>query len=778
MGRKWGCGDKGRIRAWRSVVLVLAWLMPGSLMAQASGRARDRKSDTIVSAAAQSGAESDPAAPDEPEEISLPRAVSVPVEYPNGATDDAVVVLQFVVTVDGLVKEVQVQNGDEPFASAAVSAATGWRFVPARRAGKAVPVRIQFEVRFEQETRPAETVDDIVPTDPLESAAQSSGSAEASIQTTFDIVVEGERRPASVTFSRAEARQIPGAFGDPFRAVEAMGGVSPVVSGLPVFYVRGAPPGNIGQYIDEVQIPLLYHAFLGPSVVHPLLIDSIHLYQGPYPANYGRHAGAVIAADLRRPSRELSYGFSVGIFDAGVYAETPFAGERGSAFVGGRYSYTGALVSALTPNQLQFWNYQVLADYDLTRSDVVGVFLLGGFDFFEGQEEEAGFFGREFHRADFRWDHSFSEDTSARVAVTLGADRTRWQDATLLNQSVAGRVRLRHRVSDALLLRLGLGGGTEHFELDLDSRSSDFEQLRALFSTHQDRAFGGFSELEWRPTSDITVTPGLRVDLFRSGSDSDVGVDPRLTARFRLSDSVSTVYGVGISHQAPNYIPEVPGARVAGLSGGLQRAVHTTAGAEMDLPLDFSGSVSLFNNAIFSVTDPFSATQDVKLRADVAKERPLAHSYGAELSLKRPLTRRLGAMLNYTLSRSTRSYRTYETLSGADRTHVLNLAGLYTLGANWRLGGRSVFYSGLPGRRRGELRLFDQSRAHPFFRLDLQLERRFRIGERSYWSVTAEVLNATRSTETLRRLCGADGECEDTEVGPVILPNIRVEGHF
>ena len=49
---------------------------------------------------------------------------------------------------------------------------------------------------------------------------------------------------------RAEVlRQLPGAFGDPFRALDALPGVTPIVSGLPFFYVRGAPPANVGYFL-------------------------------------------------------------------------------------------------------------------------------------------------------------------------------------------------------------------------------------------------------------------------------------------------------------------------------------------------------------------------------------------------------------------------------------------------------------------------------------------------------------------------------------------------
>lgn len=50
----------------------------------------------------------------------------------------------------------------------------------------------------------------------------------------------GEARAGGIFISQAEVRQLPGAFGDPFRAIEALPGVTPIVSGLP-FSTFGAP---------------------------------------------------------------------------------------------------------------------------------------------------------------------------------------------------------------------------------------------------------------------------------------------------------------------------------------------------------------------------------------------------------------------------------------------------------------------------------------------------------------------------------------------------------
>ncbi len=84
--------------------------------------------------------------------------------------------------------------------------------------------------------------------------------------------------------SREEAREVPGAFGNPARFVESMPGVVPTTSGLQSFYIRGAP-----RKTDRVrsstasQVPALYHIGFGPSVVHAGLIDRVELFSGAAP---------------------------------------------------------------------------------------------------------------------------------------------------------------------------------------------------------------------------------------------------------------------------------------------------------------------------------------------------------------------------------------------------------------------------------------------------------------------------------------------------------------
>ena len=71
----------------------------------------------------------------------------------------------------------------------------------------------------------------------------------------------GERR-----MEEEELRDMPGAFGDPYRTVTSMPSMVPVLSGVPYVYVRGAPPGGTRYYYDDIPMPGLFHVALGPAV--------------------------------------------------------------------------------------------------------------------------------------------------------------------------------------------------------------------------------------------------------------------------------------------------------------------------------------------------------------------------------------------------------------------------------------------------------------------------------------------------------------------------------
>src|SRR5262249_3276725 len=151
--------------------------------------------------------------------------------------------------------------------------------------------------------------------------------------------------------------------------------------GVPYFFVRGAPPGNIGYFLDEVRLPLLFHVGLGPSVIHPALVDRVELYPGGYPAELGRFVGGIVTGETKAPATAWHGEGEVRLFDAGALVEAPFAEGKGAALVGGRYSYSALILSAISPDvDLGYGDYQARVSYAITPRDRVTAFAFGSFD--------------------------------------------------------------------------------------------------------------------------------------------------------------------------------------------------------------------------------------------------------------------------------------------------------------------------------------------------------------------------------------------------------------
>ena len=713
--------------------------------------------------------------------IVPPRILSSPaVAYPPGASGDAVVILTLTINADGGVRSAKATESKEPFSPAAERAALTWTFQPATRGGRAVASVVHFEVSFIEPHLQAVPDELVHNAEPDEKAPQKpqARSAAPNIAPAIEIEVLGARlAPAVSSFSRAEVRQLPGAFGDPFRAIEALPGVTPIVSGLPFFYVRGAPPGNVGYFLDGVRVPYLYHVGLGPSIVHPGMVERVDLYPGGYPASFGRFAGGIVSGETTAPRSDLHGEANLRLIDAGAMAEGGFANGRGTVLLGGRYSYAAALVSLLAPNvALAYHDYQARVTYDITENDRVTAFSFGSYDLV-GQNKNNilnVLFGSEFYRADLRYDHRFSEATTIRTDVILGWDQTRIADQRNSRDKMLGlRTELHHHFSDELLLRSGVDATIDGYTADqktyADPEAPDTIRFNNIFPPRTDLALGAFSDVVWNPTSRVEVTPGARVDLYSSGGATALSFDPRISARFKVTDKFRIVHAYGLAHQPPSFVVPIPGLSPGKLRGGLQSSWQTSAGVEVDLPAETTATATLFHNAFFKMSDALGVRGAVDNPLD---RRSTGTAIGFELFVHRRLTKRLGGYVSYTLSRSTRSIDGYTFPSSFDRTHVASAAVAYDLGRRWRAGSRLVFYTGVPKSLSSD-DLITVPQAHPprdppFYRVDVRLEKRWQITRKAWVSFVFEVLNATLSKETFG----------STSIGPVTIPSIGLEAGF
>ena len=766
-----------------------------------------------------------------PAKVTLPVAESTPLQYPDGASGEHEVILALTVAKDGTVAEAVAVKGELPFAQLAVQAARSWLFRPAMRGDQPIAAKIQFLVKF---VPPKEELPETAPVAEANPATPKPPKPEE--PATYEVTVTGKREPIRHELGRTEIHDMPGAFGDPYRAIEALPGVVPIMSGLPYFYVRGAPPGNVGYFFDGVPVPYLYHFAAGPGVLHPAFVDHVDLYPGAYPVRYGRFAGAIVAGEMAPPGYRFRGEASIRLIDSGAMLEVPFASGRGSVMAGGRFSYTGLVLSLIVPNvTLNYWDYQARSRYEINGRDSVEVLVFGSGDYLSNRETnyettttpspDGGpptFSSRQttrqntlvdvgFHRLDMRIDHRIPRG-NWRNAVTLGLDRTGFDNgninvinrlvgarsefdqhlehgpevragADVLFESLSQKVNTGNSNSSVTPTPSGSVSGTDVPPQDtITTTSSSNDRLDYGFDrARRDVTAGAWADIVVDATRAVQVTPGLRVDLYNSGDRVAVGVDPRISARYQLSEHTSLVHGLALVHQAPSFVVPIPGFKPS-LAGGLQTAVQHSVGVSFPLPAEFSASATVFQNVFFYMTDYISIAQlqDTASNGNnnLSEIRTTGHAYGAELMVRRSLARNLGGFLSYTLSRSVRSAGRLEGPATTDRTHVVNLAASYNLGRNWRLGGRWLFYSGIPARVAYLEAARAPPRTPPFWRVDFKLQKRWYIvPPNAWWGLVFEVLNTTLNKEVVNGSCNAY-RCNFEGIGPVTIPSIGAEGAF
>jgi len=749
-----------------------------------------------------------------------PRALSATIAYPADAPLAAPIEIRVRISVDetGEVTRVVLLDGAEPrFARAVLEGAASFRFEPARYGGVPVPVEISFTQRFEPppppppvlaalrgqletrgRTRPvpfahvvAEDGDRRVEvladeagrfafalepgeytiwvrsaeTEPFRQVERVEGELEVRYRLTplsanpYEVVVRDQRirEVARLSLREKELTRVPGTFGDPFRVIGALPGVSAVMSLLPYPVVRGASPGNTGFLIDGVRVPLLFHLLAGPSVVHPSLIDRLDFFPGAFPVEHGGYTGGIVDGRTR-PARpdEVAAEMDINLFQLGGMVRHPlgFGGLVGTA--AGRYGYPGLLVGLASPRvTLSYFDYQLRLDGG-DADHGFSLFFFGARDDLDtvpnGEPDEAEKEPQlqlQFHRLDLAYRRRGLVEQEHTLSLGYDASLTR-AEAEVDSYYAAPRLRFTVRPIESLALRFGA---------DAQARTADVAEIEGGPAASllgrggepEDAVLnaGLLAEALWEPFDALLLRPGVRAELYTDTAKVHLALDPRILARLRVLDAESELWvkaGAGLFHQPPRFAIPVPGLDHVAFERGLLEAVHATVGAELRLPSEWSVDASVYFNwmdpIFFDLQANPSAEEllnappsappgqlpaqlprdrdDLDDRLDALLAPATGRSYGLELLVRRETALGLSGWLAYTLSRSERLRDGAWVAFDFDRAHIVNLVLRLPLPRRWEIGMRAQVQSGRPLTTTAGL---SEVRADTFFRLDLRIDK-------------------------------------------------------
>jgi hypothetical protein len=658
----------------------------------------------------------------------------------------------------------------------------------------------------------------------------------------YRTVVRTDRAVAinRTTLREQELHEVPGSGGDPFGVIKSLPGAAQVSGFLPYVVVRGAAPGNTGYYLDGIRVPALFHVAVGPSVVHPYFIDAVDFYQSGAPVRLGRFASGIVEGRTRSAARDRVRGeLDLRLTDAGALLEIPFnrprdpacgrdpscqKPARGALTLGGRYSYTGLILSripALNVN-IEFWDYQARLDHDLGPRARYTAFVFGSYDEL-GQRTEIvdtfdddglisqtldtspdPFVRLEFHRIDQRIHQRIRSGGHIDYRVTLGLDRSGVRTIRVDQWRVAPRIDAQLRLGDRLTLHAGLDQELQIFRLPrglpAESLSTSVEALGLLLSERTVSVTGLYLDLAYRK-GPFEIRPGIRGDLWVSHGispylsdaravSSALGFDPRLLVREQVGEHVSLRQSFGLYHQAPDPPLPIPGLESVGLDDGLQRNLQGSFGWTWEIAGRAVLSQDAYLGRLTNMQDyELSQGLDNSGDASTADElddyliRVSGWSWGLESMLRLIPDGKVYGWLAYTLSWSVRDY----PLGGFapatwDQRHIFNAVLGWNVNRKWRVGGRLHVNSGRPYTTRtrdeqGELEdLIDawtnhrnDARMPAFMQLDVRVERIFRLREFRL-HLYLDLANANFAREVLRCDSLAQGSVSTSVIDGCVNP--------
>lgn len=639
------------------------------------------------------------------------------------------------------------------------------------------------------------------------------------------------REVAQVTIKVEEIKLIPGTAGDAFRVVQNLPGVARAPFGIGLLVVRGGKPWDSKTYVDEANVPQLFHFGGLFSTYNANLLDNLSFQAGNFGAEWGRAIGGIVTAEARTPSKKGWHGYAdINLVDTSALIEGPLT-ESWSVAASFRRSY----IDVILPSVLRlfgaedavafsvaprYYDYQFRAEWRPpggkrrffvtffgSSDQLVALLPNPAFD-----PEGRGQFGTAlaYNRLLVGFDAELSARLDFRTRTSAGVDNYQFTVGSDLYAKswqfpVLSRNTLTVKLPEAKLeLDVGLDLQLLPYSVEaqlpppikLNQIPDPFASRRLVAETAFFWQFSPalFLDAVWKPLDSLKLVGGVRADY--NSQMNKAWVDPRLSAFWQLHERVLLKGGAGLYHQPPDFrqgqlsptfgnpdlLPEGASQYMVGTE------VRFTDALSLDVQLYYK---QLFNQsrATLGAGGGDVDVDNIDLRyTSIGKGR----SFGAEILLRQALTKNFFGWVSYSLSRTERDYGggTSYGLSAFDQPHNLVVVASYKLPLDFIVGAKIRYTSG-PLNRPVQAAVYDANgnyfvpvqgfefsrRLPDFFQLDVRIDKRF-VFEKWMLALYVDVQNVTNRANVEAVVYSYDYSKEGYLRGLPILPVLGVRGEW
>lgn len=644
----------------------------------------------------------------------------------------------------------------------------------------------------------------------------------------FETTIVGDkakRDGSQKTLSQKEFLSMPGANGDPVKAVQNLPGVNRVQSFSSQVVIQGAAPKDTAYDIDGHRIPLVFHFGGMSSVVMPEALDQVDYLSSGYGAYYSRALGGIISLQTESketlPRQHKGFFFVDSLKAGGMYERQ--IDESSSILVGGRVSYIGFVLGKVLDKNSnfnltvapEFADFTVIHKKKLNDQDhLKTVFVASrdtlGFLFKKPFDEDPAIRGdfkskTEFYRIIPQWNRQWDENSKSHLSVGYGSDvmdtlfGSNYFDIRSDVLSVRGD--WTEKIQDYWSTQIGFDNIYRYSKVKtrIPKIANEGGVMNPIGSadTVEISVKGKLNDvgLFWKNDlnySDWVFVPAARWDKFQGTNESLV--TPKLEIKDKWSDSFELRMAWGQYVQAPE--PQEMSEEYGNPEIKSPRAEHFAVGFDKDfregLSEGWKWNLSLFNRRFYKLIIPSSAMvmRDGVMTLENNNNNGTGKAYGVETLFKYDSSDWTG-WIAYTYSRSTRtSPPKAETLFEYDQTHNINLIASKPLTNNWVVASRLRFTTGSPYTPvvdgvfdadsdvylpvRGEIY---SKRYDNFSQLDLRFDKKW-ISDEEIWSVYIDIQNVLNQKNVETVQYSYNYREKGSVSGLPIVPSIGLKGEF
>ena len=566
-----------------------------------------------------------------------------------------------------------------------------------------------------------------------------------------EVVISGKKEDQNVTsgqmgnlkFTMEELKHIPVVFGekDILKTIQLLPGVASGGEGSSNFYVRGGGGDQNLILLDEATVYNASHLLGFFSTFNSDAIKDANLFKGGIPAQYGGRISSVLDINmLDGNKKKFAVEGGLGLIASRLKLEGPIVKDKSSFMISARRTYADLFLK-LSPDEtvnkskLYFYDLNAKLNYQLNAKNTL--YLSGYFG-----KDDLGYgdlFGFDWGNATatLRWNSVINDQLFSNTSL-IYSDFTYHVNVNNDDSdfTIASKIRnwnlkqdFSYYSNNNNIIRFGVnllhqGISPASLEANDDSQVNSIE-----VDNRQGAEVAAYFSHEWKPNEQLSIIYGLRVNDFMvlgPGSFYDfdeegepvgekafsstiakhyINLEPRLSMAYILNNSASVKASYNRIaqnlHQLTNTTASLPTDQyvVSSLNIKPQIADQVAFGyfknfKNNEYEFSVEGYYKYMDNQI-----------DFRNGADLQANKYLegdllfgiGRSYGVEFLLKKNKGK-LNGWIGYTLAKSERQFDQINDgnwfNARQDRTHDINIVGIYELSKKWTLGATFVYNTG------------------------------------------------------------------------------------